>query len=180
MALKATIFKLKLDISDLTRHYYENHALTLARHPSETDERMMARVVGFTFNAHEHLEFTKGLSTDDEPDIWQKSLSGELDHWIDVGRPSEDRIRKACARSKQVTVYTFGGHTAEMWWKGVEKQLARFRNLRVFIISSESSASMASQVDRTMEMQCTIDDDTAWFSCEGETIEVRPQLLFPS
>lgn len=179
MALKSTIFKLKLDLSDLSRHYYESHALTLARHPSENDERMMLRVIAFALNAHEHLQFSKGISTDAEPDLWQRSLSDELEHWIEVGRPSEDRIRKACAKSQQVTIYTFGGNTADMWWQGVAGQLSRYRHLRVFKISSESSTLMAQQVSRSMEIQCTIDEDTAWFSCNDSTIEVCPERLFP-
>ncbi len=179
MALKATIFKIKLDISDLSRHYYHAHSLTLARHPSENDERMMVRLAAFAFNAHERLEFTKGLSTDDQPDLWQHELSGELALWIDIGRPSAERIRKACGRAERVRVYAFGGHAADIWWQGIAGQLARYNNLEVYILPEDSSASLAAIVDRSMDIQCTIDDGTAWFSNGGESIEVSPSKVFP-
>src|SRR5690242_18259904 len=105
MALKATIFKADLNIADMDRDYYGDHALTIARHPSETDERMMVRVFAFARHAHERLQFTKGLSADDEPDLWQKSLSDEIELWIDVGQPDEKRVRKACNRSQRVALY---------------------------------------------------------------------------
>ncbi len=179
MALKATIFKIKLDISDLSRHYYHSHSLTLARHPSENDERMMVRLVAFAFSASEHLEFTKGLSSDDHPDIWEHELSGELSLWIDVGRPSVERIRKACGKAERVRVYAFGGNAADMWWQSISGQLARYKNLEVFILSEESSTSLAATVNRTMEVQCTIDEGTAWFSVQDKSIEVCPLKMFP-
>jgi len=179
MALKATIFKLSLDISDLSRHYYQNHTVTLARHPSENDERMMMRVLAFALNADEHLEFTRGLSTDDEPDLWQKSLSGELLHWIEVGRPSEERIRKACGKAKRVSVYAFGGHTADVWRDDILDKLQRYTNLRVYNVGSEASSCLAAEATRSMTLQCTIDEDTLWFSSASTTIEVTPELVFP-
>lgn len=112
MALNATLFKTTLDISDLRRHYYQRHQFTVARHPSETDERMMLRILAFALYADEYLEFTKGLSTDDEPDLWQKSLTGEIDLWIEMGLPSEKRVRKARAIAKQVIIFIYGGRTA--------------------------------------------------------------------
>ena len=116
MALKATIFKAGLQIADMGRNYYHDHALTLARHPSETSERMMVRLLAFALNASETLTFGKGLSTDDEPDLWQKDLTGAIDLWIDVGLPDEKSIRKACGRAAQVRIYSYGGRNAELWW----------------------------------------------------------------
>ena len=110
MALKATIFKAELQIADMDRGYYQDHNLTIAQHPSENDLRMMIRLMTFILHAHEDLTFTKGLSTDDEPDVWQKSLSDEIEVWIDLGQPDEKRIRKACGRSKEVFIYTYSGH----------------------------------------------------------------------
>ncbi len=179
MALKSTIFKIKLDTSDLSRHYYQSHSLTLARHPSENDERMMVRLVAFAFNAEEHLEFTKGLSTDDQPDVWRHELSGVLAQWIDVGRPSEARIRKACAKAESVRIYAFGGNAAEIWWQSISGQMARYKNLEVFILPEQCTATLAALVDRTMEVQCTIDEGVAWFSIGSESIEVSPLKVFP-
>ncbi|PCK07590.1 MAG: hypothetical protein COA42_13470 [Alteromonadaceae bacterium] len=180
MALKATIFKLNLNVSDITRHYYQSHALTIARHPSENDERMMMRVTAFALNACEQLSFTKGLSTNDEPDLWEKSLSDEIEHWIEVGRPSEDKIRKACARAKRVTVYLFGGNVAEQWWLANQEKLQRFGKLAVYIIDEPSSLALKELVSRKMEVQCTIDEGQAWLSIGDQNIEVCPKQLFPS
>ena len=109
MAIKATIFKTELQVSDMDRGYYRDHTLTLARHPSETDERMMVRLLAFALHADEALLFGRGLSTDDEPDLWQKDLTGAVELWIDVGLPTEKDIRKACGRARQVVVYCYGG-----------------------------------------------------------------------
>ena len=111
MAQNATIYKVEVSVSDMDRHYYETHKLTVAKHPSETDERLMVRLLAFALNAHEHLEMTKGLSTDDEPDIWQKSLSGELDVWVALGLPSEKVMRQSCSKAGKVIVYPYGGRT---------------------------------------------------------------------
>ena len=129
MALKATIFKATLSIADMDRHYYADHHLTLARHPSETDERMMIRLLAFALNASDRLEFTRGLSTDDEPELWQKSLSDEIELWIELGLPEESRLRKACNRAREVVLYTYGGRAVPLWWNKHQSKLARFDNL---------------------------------------------------
>ena len=115
MALKATIFKAAVQIADTDRNYYQTHALTLARHPSETDERMMVRLLAFALHAHESLLFGKGLSADDEPDLCRKDLTGAIQLWIDVGQPDEKRLRKACGRASQVVVYSYGTTSARAW-----------------------------------------------------------------
>ena len=116
MALKSTIYKADCQISDIDRGYYQPHYLTIALHPSETEERMMVRLLAFVLNAHEHLQFSKGLSTDDEPDLWKKSLTGDIELWIDAGMPDEKRIRKASNRADKVIIYTYGGRN-NVWWK---------------------------------------------------------------
>ena len=113
MASNATIFKATMQISDMDRHYYEDHALTLARHPSETDERMMVRLLAFALHAHENLSFGRGLSSEEEPALWQKDLTGAIDLWIEVGQPDEKTIRQACGRAKQVCIYIYGGRGAD-------------------------------------------------------------------
>jgi len=127
MAQKATIYKVELSVSDMDRHYYETHNLTVAKHPSETDERLMVRILSFALNAHEQLEFSRGISTDDEPDIWQKSLSGELELWVTLGLPSEKIIRQSCSKAKKMIVYCYGGRTAEIWWEKIKTKTTRFR-----------------------------------------------------
>jgi len=181
MALKATIFKAELQIADMDRHYYGTHALTIARHPSETDERMMVRLLAFALHAHEALAFGKGLSTDDEPDLWQKDLTGAIELWIDVGQPDEKRLLKACGRSTQVVAYSYSS-AARVWWSQIAGKLERARNLRVFNLPSSASLALAKLAQRTMQLQCTIQDGQIWMSGGDETVLLEPEALmsFPS
>ncbi|MFG6634806.1 YaeQ family protein [Sulfitobacter sp. 1A12126] len=158
MAQNATIYKVELSVSDMDRHYYKTHKLTIAKHPSETDERLMVRLVAFALNAHEHLEMTKGLSTDDEPDIWQKSLSGELDVWITLGLPSEKVLRQSCNKAAKVVVYPYGGKTAEIWWDKVKNGTTRFDNLDVVNLAEGDTKALAELASRAMKLQVMIQD----------------------
>lgn len=175
MALKATVFKAELNVSDMDRGYYQSHALTLARHPSETDERMMIRLLAFALNADEQLQFTRGLSTDNEPDLWRKNLQGEIELWIEVGLPDERRIRKACNRAGQVIVYAYGARNAPIWWQNIQGDLRRFDNLRVIYLSPEDTAGLAALAQRSMSLQATIQDDALWFGDEITTLSISPE-----
>ena len=177
MALKSTIFKADLQVSDMDRNYYQSHALTIARHPSETDERMMMRVLAFALYADESMTFGKGLSADDEPDLWQKDLTGAIERWIDVGLPDEKRIRKACNRAAQVTVLAYGGRVAELWWGQVGGLLNRFQNLTVLSLPVETSQALAQLAQRGMQLQCLIQDGQIWLGDENARIEIVPQRL---
>ena len=172
MALKATIFKAELRIADVDRNYYADHALTIARHPSETDERTMVRVLAFALHAHHALVFGKGLSTDDEPDLWQKDLTGAIEVWIDVSQPDEKRVRRACGRAAQVFVYAYGGRVADIWWEKAGPRLERATNLTVVKLSSISSQAAARLAQRSMELQCTIQDGQLWVADTGHTVQV--------
>ncbi len=175
MALKATIFKAELQISDMDRHYYQSHTLTVARHPSETDARMMVRILAFALHAHEQLAFTKGLSTDNEPDLWQKKPGGEIEVWIDLGQPDEKRIRKACARAAQVHIYTYQSRSAKTWWAQIGKELERFNNLSVISLPDQAVQAMAQMARRNMQLQCTIEDGQIWLSDARQTEQLDPQ-----
>ncbi len=180
MALKSTIFKAELQVSDMDRNYYHDHFLTIARHPSETDERMMVRVLAFALYADEALIFGKGLSADEEPDLWQKDLTGAVERWIDVGLPDEKRIRKACGRASQVVIVAYGGRGAELWWGAIAKQLERFNNLTVLSLPAETSQKLAGLVrptQRTMQLQCLIQEGQIWLGDEETRLEVNPQRL---
>ena len=157
MALTATTYKAELAISDMDRHYYATHALTLARHPSETDERLMVRLLAFALFAGERLQFGKG-SVDDEPDLWRKDLTGEILEWIDVGQPDEQRIRKACGRARHVVVVNYGGRSAAIWWEKNGAALARAKNLTVIDIPAPAVVALAALAERTMRLQCMIQD----------------------
>jgi uncharacterized protein YaeQ len=174
MAQNATIYKVELSVSDMDRHYYETHKLTVAKHPSETDERLMVRIVAFALNAHEHLEMTKGLSTDDEPDIWQKSLSGELDVWVALGLPSEKVMRQSCNKADKVIIYPYGGRTAEMWWDKIKNSTTRFDNLQVINFSETDTDALAKLASRAMKLQVNIQDGEVMVSAEDNIVYVTP------
>lgn len=176
MALKATIFKAELQISDMDRHYYATHALTIARHPSETDERMMMRVLAFARHAQETLAFGKGLSADDEPDLWQKDLTGAIDLWIDVGQPDEKRIMKAAGRAAQVAIYCYSSHS-QIWWEQVVRKIERARNVAVYQIAPATSQALALLTQRTMQLQCTIQDGEIWIGAGDEPLHAVLRTL---
>ncbi|MBR9862188.1 MAG: YaeQ family protein [Rhodobacteraceae bacterium] len=169
MAQKSTIYKLELSVSDMDRHYYETHKLTVAKHPSETDERLMVRLVAFALNASEQLELTKGLSDDDEPDIWQKSLSGELELWVALGLPSEKIVRQSCSKAKEVIIYSYG-RTAEVWWEKIKNSTTRFDNLRVVHFSEADTQELAKLANRTMKLQVNIQDGDVMVSVDESIV----------
>lgn len=173
MAIKSTIFKAELQIADIDRNYYLDHALTIAQHPSETDERMMVRVLAFALHAHEALSFGKGLSADDEPDLWQKDLTGAIELWIDVGLPDEKLIRRACGRARQVVVYTYGGRGADIWWNQNGNKLERLNNLTVINLPETTSQALTTLVQRTMQLQTTIQDGEIWIADNNVRIQVE-------
>lgn len=174
MAQNATIYKVELSVSDMDRHYYETHKLTIAKHPSETDERMMVRILAFALNAHENLEMTKGLSTDDEPDIWQKSLSGELDVWVALGLPSEKVMRQSCGKARKVVVYPYGGKPAEIWWDKAKNSVLRFDNLQVINLSETDTAALAKLASRAMKLQVNIQEGDVMVSLGESIVNITP------
>jgi uncharacterized protein YaeQ len=176
MALHATICKAALHIADMDRPYYGDHALTIARHPSETDERMMVRVLAFTRHAHEALSFGKGLSTEDEPDLWQKDLTGAIELWIDVGQPDEKSVRKACGRAKQVVIYTYGGRSADQWWEQCRTTLERSKNLTVMNLPADASRALAKLAQRDMDLQCTLQDGQIWIGDRNDTVQITLEM----
>lgn len=177
MALKATINKAELIIADMNRNYYHSHHLTLAQHPSETDERMIMRLVAFALNANENLAFTKGLSTDDEPEIWQKDLTDHIVLWIDLGQVEEKRIKKACGKSDQVIVYTYQPRSAGPWWQKIEPSLKRFNNLSVIGIETVSATAIEALAQRSMQLQCNIQDNSIYLSSAAGEVELMLNKL---
>jgi uncharacterized protein YaeQ len=177
MAQNATIYKVDLSVSDMDRHYYATHKLTVARHPSETEERLMVRIVAFALNAHENLEMTKGLSADDEPDIWQKSLSGEMELCVVLGLPSEKVVRQSCGKSHHVIVYTYGGRTAAIWWEKMKGAVARFDNLRVISFSEKATGELSRLASRAMKLQINVQDGEVMVSVGDRIAYVTPMDL---
>lgn len=172
MAIKATIYKANLHIADMERHYYQDHALTVARHPSETDERLMVRLLAFAIHASEQLEFGQGMTNDEEADLWQKDLTGAIELWIDVGIPDEKLIRKACGRADQVVVYAYGGRAADMWFAQNSGLFERQKNLSIINLPVESTQALAKLAQRTMELQCTVQDGQIWLSDGADSVQI--------
>ena len=174
MALNSTIYKVELQISDMDRHYYATHALTLARHPSETEERLMVRLLAFALYADDRLEFGKGISDEDEPALWRKAYTDEIELWIELGQPDEARIRKACGRSRQVVVINYGGNTADIWWNKVGASLGRNKNLTVLDISATTVAELLPLLQRGMRLQALIQDGQLQLMNDVESVTIDP------
>ncbi|KEA64026.1 YaeQ protein [Marinobacterium lacunae] len=181
MALKSIIYKATLNISDLDRHHYAEYPLTMALHPSETEQRMMMRLLAFALYADEDLSFTRGLCVDDEPDLWQYAPNGEIERWIEVGLPSEKRLRKACSRAKEVVLLVYGSdQQVDPWWQGIKRSLIRFDNLRVLRITETDSAALTALVARQMRLQCTVQDGQLWFTSDAGSAELTPAEMQPT
>lgn len=175
MALPSTVFKAEIQIADTHRHYYETHNLTFTRHPSETSERLMIRLLAFALNASPGLMFAQGLTENDEPDLWEKDATGASVTWILVGLPDEKKIKKACNRAENVIIYTYGGSTADIWRAGLN--VNKFNNLSIWNIPLDASLALADNVERTMKVQCSIADLSVWWSSLDKTIEINLERI---
>ena len=184
MAIKATIYKATLQIADMDRGVYVDHAVTVARHPSETDERMMVRLLALALNLpadtdHGALELAKDLWEADEPALWHKDLTGELKHWIEVGQPDDKRLMRAAGRSDRVSVYSFSASTP-IWWSGIANKLTRAGKLSVWQVDAAESQALAALAQRTMHLQLSVQDGTVYIGDGQRTVEVTPRRLFPA
>ena len=182
MALKSTIFKVNLQIADIDNSYYADHALTLARHPSETDERMMLRLVALAFQAHQlnsvcggdgTLAFGAGLSDPDEPDVSLVDFTGRMRLWLEVGQPEDKPLLKACGKADEVMLYCFSS-SADIWWKGMENKLSRPKNLHIFRIPAASSQALIPLAQRSMQLQATIQEGVLMLGDNARTVDVEP------
>lgn len=176
MALKSTIYKAELQVADIDRHYYFDHALTIACHPSETRERMMVRLFAFAVNAHARLMFGRGLSDVDEPDLLRRDLTGAIEQWIEVGQPDERAILKACGKAGEVRVYAYAA-AAGAWWKQVGAKVGRARNLRVWRLDPAGVTALAAMAERNMRLSCTIQDGEVWVRDDTGEAQLAPEPL---
>jgi uncharacterized protein YaeQ len=181
MALKATIHKAALQIADMDRHVYADHSLTVARHPSETDERMMMRLLAFALNVpggeeRGALELARGLSDTDEPDLWQRDLTGDIVQWIEVGQPDERRMLKACGRAERVRIYSYAPSTS-LWWESVKGKLSRARGLEVWQVEAAASQALGLLAQRSMQLQVTVQDGSIWVGGGGDPVEIALRRL---
>jgi uncharacterized protein YaeQ len=181
MALKATIYKAQIQLADMDRNRYGDHGVTIARHPSETDERMMVRLLAFALNvpADDHngaLEFAKDLWDVDEPSLWQKDLTGQIVQWIDIGQPDDKRVMKASPRTEKVVVYSFSASTP-IWWNGIATKITRASNVEVWQVPADQSQALAALAQRGMQLQVTVQDGTVWVGDGASSVEITPQRL---
>jgi uncharacterized protein YaeQ len=178
MALKSTIHKAELQLADLDRAHFGDYALTIARHPSETDERMMVRLLAFALNASATLAFGRGLASEAAPDLQDLDPTGSIERWIDVGLPDEKAIRRACNRSRHVFVLSYGGRAADIWWQQTAGKVSGQKNLRVISLSPEDSQALTALAQRNMRLQCTIQDGIIWLGSDDRHVEMTPTVLF--
>src|SRR6478672_8452426 len=176
MASKATVYKLELQVTDLDRHYYASHNLTLAQHPSETDDRLMVRLLAFALHADERLEFGRGLSDEDEPALWRRDYTGAIEQWIELGQPEEARLRKASGRAAQVVVVAYGGQAADAWWKRNAAALARLRNLSVIELDDAEVAAATELLARGMRLTAMIQDGELQLMDVDRSVSLRPRV----
>ena len=177
MASNATIYKAVLQIADLDRQYFQDHTLTLARHPSETEERLMVRLLAFALHADENLSFGRGVGVEDEPALWQRDDTGTIDLWIEIGQPDEKTLRQACGRSKQVIVYAYGARSAEVWWANQRLSLERLKNLSVTLLPMDSIRALTEMTRPAMQLQWTIQEGHIWITDGTQTLHIELQRL---
>lgn len=178
MALKATVYKAELQLSNLDRGVYGAFSLTLARHPSETEERLMVRLLAFILYAESsetRLEFGRGLSVEDEPALWQRDLTGAIERWIEVGLPDEKLLRRACGRASEVVLLTYGGRIAELWRDKQARQLNRLETLQIINLAEEESTALAALAERNMNLQCSIQDGAVMLTSGDRLVMLHPQ-----
>jgi uncharacterized protein YaeQ len=183
MAIKSVIYKVNIGIADIDHGYYADHVLTIAKHPSETDERMMIRLFAFAMQAHQLdtmcngdavIAFGPGLSDAGEPDVYIKDFTDQFQVWIEVGQPDDRAIIKACNKSEKAFVYAYQ-HASHVWFKGIETKLTRLSNLEIYYIDYELSAQLESMAKRTMQLQATIQEGQVMFSDGDRSIDITPQ-----
>lgn len=176
MALNSTIYKAILEIADMDRHYYKQHKLTIAKHPSETDERLMVRLLTFAMFAEDDLMFGKDISADDEATLYIKDLTGSIKLWIEIGQPDERIIRKACNKANKVILIIYG-RSPELWWKNNMNTLNLKNNLEIILLKSEETTTLANMADRSMNFTCTIEDGQILIINENSSVTLQPITL---
>jgi uncharacterized protein YaeQ len=171
VSVNSTVFKVHLRINDMDRNHFHAYSLTLARYPSETDERLMVRLLAFALHAHEALQFARGLAFD-EPDLWRKDLTGATDLWIAVGQPGEQQMRQACGRAREVVVYTYSGRSADVWWQKCGAAAARSKNLTVIDVPAEGARALATMAQQGMQLQCFMQDGEVQMLGDEATVPI--------
>jgi uncharacterized protein YaeQ len=177
MSPKSTVVKVELQVSDMDRHYYASHALTLAQHPSETDLRLLVRLLAFALHADERLEFGRGLSDEDEPALWRRDYTGAVEQWIELGQPDESRLRRAAGRAREVVVVGYGGNAAQAWWSRNAAALARLSNLGVVELDADELDAALPLLTRGARLTAMIQDGELQLMDAERSVSLRPRVL---
>lgn len=177
MALKATIYKVQLSVSDIDNNHYDDYGLTVAQHPSENEKRMMYRLAVFTLLSAERPEFTKGLSSQEEPEMWVHNQIGEIEHWVELGTPDLKRIKQACGKARKVSIFTYHERASIDWFEQIKKDLARFKNLQVIHLTPLEGDEIDSLVGRTMEIYATVQEGELWLAKDDKRSGIK--VTFP-
>ncbi|PWC21215.1 hypothetical protein DDT52_06705 [Brenneria roseae subsp. roseae] len=172
MALKATVYKATVNIADMDRHFFHDASLTIAQHPSETEQRMMLRLLAWICHADENLRFTKGLSADDEPEIWLRNDTMELELWIELGLPDERRLKKACNQSRAVVLYAYSDRAGQVWRQNIADKIAGYKNLTVRFLDDRQLIQLTALAQRNMTLQATLQEGTIWLSDDKNSLEI--------
>lgn len=175
MAIKPTIYKARISLSDLERDYYDSLNLTIAQHPSETAERMMVRILAYCLNAQEGIELTKGLEDAEEPAIWVRTLDEQTALWVDLGEPTPERVKKATHRAKQVRVYSFNSKS-DVWWSQNQNKFSQL-NASFYRFPWEEIEALTALVNRTMDLSITITGDSAYIAADNGEVEIHWEVL---
>lgn len=176
MALKATIYKAAIELADMDRNYYDSLQLTIAQHPSETEQRLMVRLMAYLLNAHNDLQFGKGVSDEDEAAIWQINYSDEIALWIELGQLDEKRLKKACNKAAHVKLYCYGS-SVDTWWSQSQNALNKYPKLSIEQFSTSTSDALIKLLSRTMEFQCSIQDGQLWLTSGDESLLIETTTL---
>ncbi|MFN0184085.1 MAG: YaeQ family protein [Aquabacterium sp.] len=183
MAIKPTIFKAQLQLADIDHGCYADHGLTLARHPSETDERMMVRLAALALQAHvvqtlcngdATLAFGAGLSDPDEPDVIVTDFTGAKRLWVEVGQPEDKPLTRACSQAESVVVYAYGP-AADIWWRGIQTKLSRLDRLQVWRLPPDAAPALAALAERSMQLSATIQEGVLMLNSPLGSVQVEPQ-----
>lgn len=177
MALPSTIYRASIELSDLDRGLYEKLETTVARHPSETNERLIARLFAYALCYNEELTFTKGIAAADEPDLWTKEPDGRVREWIEVGLPDFERLRKVSRHAEAVILIASG--SANAFWRWQEQMLPKLAvidNLKIFALEPAFVTQIVERLQRAISWSLTITEGTIYLTIGHDTLE--SQLLF--
>lgn len=178
MAKGSRIYKVKLFISDIDRNCYEQLELTVAQHPSESDERLLARLLAFGLEYESGLAFGGGVSSTDQAPIWLRNDYEEVQHWIEIGQPDPDRLAKLNKRQPRLTLYTYGAN-AHRWWHQHSPNLSKLQRLKAVQLDYDALQTLVSAMTSGFELQLNRQDEVLYLGLNDQQAEMQLAFLQP-